>query len=134
MSEFELYATFNEVVAIAESYNDRFMALLFAFLVASYLVAAKLDRVIASIVVILYSAMVLRYGFVYFNVTGDVIALADELRERAAQSGSSLSWLEIGPVHILYYGVLTLYALSGAASVAFFVYMRGREPQTIGME
>ncbi len=131
MLELEFYNTFIEVGAAVETYNDRFQALLFAFLIASYLVAAKLDRMVASIVIALYSIMMLRYGLVYFNATGDMVAMAAVLREYASQSGSSLSWLEIGPIQVNYSAVLIMYALSYLASILFFFYMRHRRPGSL---
>ena len=126
MSDFELLTLFNESAQLAESFTDRFMTVLFAFLVVSYLIAGKLDQLIAAFVVFLYSVMAVRYGVVYFNMTGDSIAMADLLRERAVEPESALSWLEIGPIQINLGWVLSLYILSYSLSLMFFFHMRRR--------
>lgn len=129
MTDYELYSLFYDVGATAETYTDRYMALLFAFLIAAYLVGGKLDRFLANIVIALYSAMAIRYGLIFYNIAGDAIALSEVLRQRAAEPGSALDWLEIGPVSTVYDGVLVLYFLSYLVSLAFFAYIRRRTGQ-----
>ena len=64
------------------------------------------------------------HGVVYFNISGDVIAVADVLHERAAEPRSALSWLEIGPLQINHGWVLLLYVMSYIASLMFYFRMR----------
>ena len=127
MTELEMYSIFLQVVGASELLIERFLALLFGFLIASYLVSAKLDRVMIAIVLSLYSVMALRYAFVFLNTSDDVIALASELRALAADPGSSISWLDIGPVHILYPLVFAVMIISYIASVIFFFRVRSSE-------
>jgi len=125
MTEFELLTFFNGLVDDSELLIERFLTLLFAFLVASYLVSTKLDRLMTTIVLSLYSVMAIRYAFVFFNISSDVIPLAAELRMLAARPDSSMnSWLDIGPVHILFPIVFAVMLLSYAASVVFFFRAR----------
>lgn len=124
MSDYELWAMFNESGQAAELFLTNFLALLFGFLVASYFIGAKLDRTMATIVLALYSVMALRYAFVYLFTSDDVIALADELRTRALEPESSFSWLQIGPVHIIFTGVFVVMLLCYIASVYFFIHHR----------
>ena len=124
MTELELFSMFFEVGGAAELIIERYMTLLFGFLIASYLVSAKLDRVMVAIVLSLYSVMAVRYAFVFFNTTVDIVAMASELRQMASNSESSIAWLEIGPVHIFYYTVFAVMILSYAASLVFFFRTR----------
>ena len=120
MTEFETYSMFNQAFESSELLIERFLTLLFGFLIASYLVSAKLDRLMAAIVLSLYSVMALRYALVFLNASDDVIALAAELRTLAANPGSSISYLEIGPLHIFLPVVFAVMIASYFASIVFF--------------
>ena len=124
MTGLDLYLVFVEVIAATELVIERYTTLLFGFLVASYLISAKLDKVMVAIVLSLYSVMALRYSFLFVNTSDDVIAMAGELREMAASPDSNISWLEIGPVHIVFYGVFVVMILSYLASLVFFYRTR----------
>lgn len=125
MTEFETYTTFLLVFDTSETLIERFLTLLFGFLIASYLVGAKLDRLMIGIVLSLYTVMAVRYAFVFINASGDVVEMADVLRTLAASPNSNLSWLEIGPVHIFFPVVFAVMLLSYLASIVFF--FRARE-------
>lgn len=124
MAELELYSVFIEVIGASELAVERFTALLFGLLVASYLVGTKLDRVMVAVVLSLYSVMAIRYSFLFINTSDDVVAIASELRKLAASPDSSISWLEIGPVDIVFYGVFIVMVLSYFASLIFFYRTR----------
>ena len=129
MTDFELYSLFNNLSDDIELLIERFITLLFAFLIASYLVGKKLDRLMTAIILSLYSAMVVRYAFIFFHVSNDVITLADELRTLAASPNSSMNtWLDIGPVHIFHPVVLAVMLLSYFASIVFFFRARTHQP------
>lgn len=127
MTELELYMAFVQVASYSDAHIQNFTALLFAFLIAAYLVSHKLDRVMVGIVLSLYSAMALRYTFVYFNASDDVVAMAAQLRKLAAMPDSNIAWLEIGPVHIFYTAVAGIMFLCYLASIAFFFRTRHSE-------
>lgn len=124
MTGLDLYSVFIEVISASELVVERYTTLLFGFLIASYLVSAKLDKVMVVIVLSLYSVMAIRYSFLFINTTDDVIAMAGELRQLAASPESVISWLEIGPVHIVFYGVFVVMILSYVASLIFFFRTR----------
>ena len=133
MTEYEMAELFIAWGNFLESTVERFVALLFAFLIAADLVSARLQRVIVGIVLALYSYMALRYAFFYLNVAGDQIALAHQIMEMRAQPDSGLAWLEISPtISTLLYSQAVAMFLSYLASIAFFFYTRhnphGREP------
>ena len=124
MTGLDLYSIFIEVIAASELVVERFTTLLFGFLVASYLVSARLDKIMVAIVLSLYSVMAIRYSFLFINTSDDVIAMARELRAMAASTGSDIAWLEIGPVEIVFYGVFVVMVLSYLASLVFFFRTR----------
>ena len=80
MTEYELVDTFYTIASLSDQLVASFITLLFAFLVASYLVRSKLDRKMTAVVVTLYSYMALRYIVIYHNVTGDIATLAEPSR------------------------------------------------------
>lgn len=127
MTEYELVDTFYTIASLSDQLIASFITLLFAFLVASYLVSSKLDRRMTAIVIALYSFMALRYIALYYNVTGDIIALADTLTEFRLQEGSSIDWLEIGGgMWMMYAGTSAAMFLCFLASIFFFFHARQR--------
>ena len=124
MSDFELWTVFVGAAQGAENHIQHFTTLLFGFLVASYLIGAQIDRIMTVIIVSLYSFMALRFAFLFFFSADDVVALADVLRVRAQDPESGLSWLEIGPVKIIFNGVFVAMLLSFAASLVFLRHVR----------
>lgn len=125
MTEYELVDTFYSIAALSDQLMGSFITLLFAFLVASYLVSDKLDRRMTIVVITLYSFMAFRYVMLYYNVSGDVATLADVLMQRRIEPGSSLGWLEIqdgiswvnaGTTGAMFFGFV--------ASIVFFFYTR----------
>jgi cellobiose-specific phosphotransferase system component IIC len=127
MSEYELVDTFYKIAALSDQLMASFITLLFAFLVASYLVSSKLDSRMTGVVVALYSFMAIRYVVLYSNVTGDISTLADTLMELRAGESSSLDWLEIqGGIWWVNVGTTIAMFLGYLASIFFFFYTRHR--------
>ena len=124
MTDYELVDVFYTIAALSDQLILSFITLLFAFLVASYLVSASLDRKLAGIVLALYSLMALRYVVVFHNVAGEIATLADQLKERQLQS-SSLDWLELGDSMSVVLPATTIgMFLAFAGSIYFFIHMR----------
>jgi hypothetical protein len=125
MTEYELVETFYTLAGLLDQFVASFITLLFAFLVASYLVSAKLDRRMVIVVIALYSYMALRYVALYLNVADDMIALADQLTQLRLEEDSSLDWMVIGdglaPMH---YAQTAAMFLSFLASLLFFFHTR----------
>ena len=125
MTEYEMADLFATWGAYQELFLERFLYLVFAFLVTAYLVGSKLKPALVVIVVGLYSYMTLRYVVVYFNVIDDQIALAEQIRASRALENSSLAWLGISESlsAILYTQAWAMF-LSYIASLVFFFYSR----------
>ena len=125
MSEYELVDTFYTIGELSDQLIGSFVTLLFAFLVASYLVSSKLDRRMVMVVIALYSFMALRYVALFYNVTGDIVTLAEMINALRLQPDSSLGWLEIaGGMSMLLIGTTIAMFLSFLASIYFFFYTR----------
>ena len=125
MTEYELVDTFYTIAALSDQLMASFTTLLFAFLVASYLVSSKLDRRMTVVVIALYSFMAIRYVVLFSNVTGDISTLADTLMQLRSGEGSSLEWLEIqGGIWWVNVGTTIAMLLGYIASVIFFFYTR----------
>ena len=125
MTEYELADTVYALAAFSVHLMAGFIALLFAFLVTSYLVSAKLDRRMTVVVIALCSFIALRYVLLYRNVSGDVATLADTLMERRLSDDSSLGWLEIqGGIRWVNVGTSNAMLIGFLASIVFFFYTR----------
>ena len=125
MTEYELVDIFYTMASLSDQLIASFITLLFAFLVASYLVSSKLDRKMTAVVIVLYSYMALRYVALFYNVSDDIGTLADTLTEMRLRGSSSLEWLEIGAgISVMIIAQTVAMILSFAASIFFFFYMR----------
>ena len=125
MTEYEMVDTFYSIGAFSDQLMASFIALLFACLVASYLVSAKLDRRITVVVIALYSFMALRYVLIYHNASGDLATLAETLMQLRQRDNSSLDWLEVqGGIRWVNAGTSVAMFLSYVASLFFFFYTR----------
>lgn len=125
MTEYELVDSFYTIAELSDQLIASFVTLLFAFLVASYLVSSKLDRRMVALVVTLYSFMALRYVVLYYNVSGDLMTLADMLNELRLQPDSSLGWLNINNgMFTTLVGTTAAMFLSYLASIYFFFFTR----------
>lgn len=127
MTEYELVDTFYTVAELSDQLIVSFVTLLFAFLIASYLVSSRLDGRMVVVVIALYSFMALRYVLVYYNVSGDLVTLADTINGLRLRPDSTLGWLEIGGgLSTMLIGTTVAMFLSFLASVYFFFYTRHR--------
>ena len=127
MTEYELVDTFYTIATLSDQLVASFITLLFAFLVASYLVSSKLDRKMTAVVIALYSYMALRYIVIYHNVTGDIVTLADTLTKLGLREDSSLGLLEIGAgISTMHIAQSVAMFLSFVASLIFFFHTKQR--------
>jgi cellobiose-specific phosphotransferase system component IIC len=127
MTEYELVDTFYTIAGLSDQLIVSFITLLFAFLIASYLASSRLDRRMVVVIIALYSFMALRYVLVFYNVSGDLVTLAETINESRLQAGSSLSWLEIGGgMSMTLRGTIAAMFLAYLGSIYFFFYTRNR--------
>ena len=128
MTEYELVETFYTIAELSDQLILSFTTLLFAFLIASYLVSSRLDSRMVMVVIALYSFMALRYVLVYFNVSDDLVTLSMTINNLRLDPKSSLGWFEIGEgMSYMIIGTTTAMFLSFLGSVYFFFYTRRRD-------
>ena len=92
MSDYELIDLFTQVVDSLQVTVMNFVAMLFAFLIAAYLIADKLETRIVFIVVALFTLITLNLSINAFGFGTDLVGLARQVAERAAQDPSGLGW------------------------------------------
>ena len=125
MTEYEMADLFVSWGVYQELFLERFIYLLFAFLISSYLVGSKLKPALVTIILVLYSYMALRYVLVYANVIDDQIALAELIKIESELPNSNLTWLEIKiSLPLILYTQAAAMFISFLASLAFFYYCR----------
>jgi len=127
MTEYELVDTFYTIAGLSDQLIVSFITLLFAFLIASYLASSRLDRPMVVVVITLYSFMALRYVLVFYNVSDDLVTLAETIDESRLQAGSSLSWMNIGSgMSMTLGGTISAMILAYLGSIYFFFHTRNR--------
>ena len=92
MTDYELIYFFVEYVDGLQAAFMNYVAVLFAFLIAGYLVAAKLKSSMVSIVVGLFTLVVLLQAAVIIGHGYDTSALIGQITERAANPASGIDW------------------------------------------
>jgi hypothetical protein len=128
MTEYEMASLFTEMRLALDGQVQVFFTMLVAFLVASYLVAHKLTRSMAAVVVGLFLVTALGGSAGIYRQAQAMGGLAREMKA-AASSGKGLAWhpvaeiqewaLQIGSV-----GGLFIFLVATAAAVYFFFHCR----------
>ncbi len=131
MSDYELVYFFMENINALQATFMNYVAVLFAFLIAAYLVAAKLESRMVFVIVGLFTLVALPQTF---NIAGhghDVAALASQIAARAAEDPSALGWhgtatpvLGIVGIPILRFSVVIVVLLSYIGGLIFFFHQR----------
>ena len=126
MTEYEMADLFLDWGTYVEDIVQNFISLLFAFLIASYLVSHRLTQAMATLVLALFSWMALRAVLQHYNLSTDVIALANSIGEVNQEPGSALDWLIVGEsvASIAYRTQEAAMILSYLAALVFFFYTR----------
>lgn len=128
MSDYELISVFITSVDALWVVFSTFVTVVFAFLVVSYLVASKLRRSLAAIVMALYTLVALWAAWAMSRGSASVTAIAAEMKLRVQDGTSSLDWhpaantpdFLISAIPI----VITLIALLTYVGSVFFFYIQ----------
>lgn len=132
MSPYEQAQLFKEMIELGSNGTMNYISVLFAFLVAAYLVAPHLNRVMSGIVVGTFTVFA---GLMILTVNRSVsttAALVEEMRRAAGEGGASVPWhpAVYEPFNITAVFAPTLTALLAAsyvAAIVFFFYARQRQ-------
>ena len=132
MTNYELLALAVDTLANLQALFANYMTLLFAFLVTTYLVAARLTRGMSAIALVLFTALAISQIVEMWLVNGDVEGISAQLRARVAAGDDAVAWHGLVVNH--WEGdVITASQLISAiggyfAAIAFFVHER-RHPR-----
>ena len=129
MTEFEQITLFFQIVSVANGTISNYMTLLFGMLVTSYLAAHRLDRVMATIALVVYSMFSLGFCNEIFQVYSDFSRLGLQLAELGRLPDSSLGWFapvfsSPGPLKAIPYIVGSMMLGAYLASLVFFFRAR----------
>jgi len=126
MTDFELIYLFNELFNTMYARLNDFMVGLFAMLVASYFVAAKLSRTMARLVAGLYTLFSMATIVPTIGASNRMVLAAQQVKLVAIQSGSDLAplisimptWGSVMPT------MLVLLVAAYAGAMVFFFQAR----------
>ena len=130
MTDYELVTLFAEYNGSLQTSLMNYVAVLFAFLIAAYLIAGKLESRMAFIIVTLFTLVALPQLSNVFGYGHDVAAIAGQISARAAENTSSLGWHATskpwGPfaVSVARYSTAVVLFVSYIGGLVFFFHQR----------
>ncbi len=92
MSNYELLDALYGCIGGVQTVLMNFVAVLFAFLIAGYLVADKLDKIIVIIIVTLFSLVTFNQMLASIGLSSDFAGLLLQLADRAATDPENMGW------------------------------------------
>ena len=133
MTDYELLSIFIEFINTTWTIFATYVSVVFAFLVAGYLVSKKLSSSIVSTVVTLYTLVAFWSIFALNRNVVAIGAAVAEINRAILEDGSSLGWLPaiasadfLTPV--IPFLVTSLAIVAYLGSIFFFFYQRKRDP------
>ena len=84
MTDYELMSLFGEYVGQQQVVYMNFVTIIFAYIIASYLVADKLSGPMAAIITILFTVVAFQMGTTSFFLLQDQFGLVPEMATRSA--------------------------------------------------
>ncbi len=130
MTDYELIDLFIQVTNGLQTTVMNFVAVLFAFLIAGYLVADKLESKIVSIVVTMFTLITAWQVLHVVGFGNDAAGLVRQLAQRAAQDPSSLGWhgaampiIDVAMPFVQFSPIIVL-ILSYIGALIFFFHQR----------
>lgn len=129
MTEYEQVSLFFAILEVANTSLTIYMTLLFGMVVASYMAAHRLDRVMMVLALIIYSIFCLGLCNQIFHVFSDFSRLGLHIAAQGVGPNTDLGWF--GPVinnpeslrHIPAFGLLMIFS-AYVGSVLFFLRAR----------
>ena len=129
MTDYEMMIGLTELINTVWIIFASYISILFAFLVASYLVASKLAPKIVTVVISLYTLVAVWVLFGINRTTSTIVGLASEIKHSVLESDSSLSWHSVTTIPDSLLAVLPVIitlvvAAAYVGSLFFFFYER----------
>ena len=133
MTDYELLSIFIEFINTTWMIFATYVSIVFAFLIAGYLVARKLTPGIISLVVTLYTLVAVWSIFALNRNVVSISATAAELNRAVQEGDSSLGWLpaieSAELMTVLVPALVTgLGIVAYLGSIFFFFYQRNSDP------
>ncbi len=134
MTDFELLSVFIEFINTTWTIFATYVSIVFAFLVAGYLVANALSAKIVSLVVTLYSLVAFWSVWALNRNVTAISATSRKMKEGILSGESSLDWfpMALAPeyLYVALPVLVTLIAVVAyAGSIFFFFYQRKSDSQ-----
>jgi hypothetical protein len=134
MTDYEFLSVFMASVETLWIVFSTFVSIVFAFLVVSYLVAARLDAPLAAIVMTLYTLVMLWATWALSRASASVTAIAGEIKASVQQGSTSLGWHPAANTPDLVAAaiptVITSIAVLTYIGSIFFFYLQRRQLRT----
>lgn len=92
MTDFEIAELFTEYFALMQTQIINYATVLFAFLLAGYLIASKLQRVMATVIIVIFTAFAFDALMTTWFLAIDVVELQLLMRERVANGSQELAF------------------------------------------
>lgn len=129
MTDYEIVSVLNEFVSATWSIFATYVSIVFAFLVAGYLVSDRLVPRIVSIVIALYTLVAFWAVWGLNRTAANLVASITEIKRRILEDGSSLGWLPAASIPDLMLDAIPLLitilaVVAFAGSVVFFFHQR----------
>jgi hypothetical protein len=130
MSDYELVSFFVANVEGLQTSMMNYVAVLFAFLIAAYLIADKLESSMVAVAIGLFTLVTLQQASPIIGFGHDAAALAVQIATRAAEDPSSVGWhgaatpLGSTGTPILRFSTIVVLVLSYIGALIFFFHQR----------
>lgn len=127
MTDYEFASLLMQTVAAMGTSLANFMAGVFAMLVVGYVAAHRLDRIAATLIVIVYTIFCVGMFAEAWGLGTNLQLLSSQIAAQAQQPGSTLGWHPAArgasTAHVRYTGLL-VYSIMYAGTLWFFFRMR----------
>ena len=92
MSDYEMVSIFHENLSLIFTVLMSYVSIVSAYLVVGYLVSAKLQPVMVSIITSLFTLFSITLTFIMNRLASTFVGIGQEMRRAASDSTSSLGW------------------------------------------
>ena len=131
MTDYELISLFTEYLAALQTAFMNYVAVLFAFLIAAYLIADKLESRMVVVVVALFTLVTLQQAAPVIGAGYDCAALGSQIVERAAADPAGIGWIGAATslsdavgIPLVRFGSIAVVILSYIGGLIFFFHQR----------
>ena len=130
MTDYELVYFFVEIVKAHETSFMNYVAVLFSFLIAGYLIAAKLESRMVFLIVGLFTLVVLQQLSNILGFGTDMASLGVEIQLRASDAVTGLDWhgaaapWGVVTISVTRITSIVVVALSYIGALVFFFHQR----------